>query len=397
MRFLFFSPGYHPDIPGGAWRVTEELSRRLAGRGHDMDVITNHPGASFEAFEIRAKVRIHRVGPARPSRWHPAFFERNRQARMIGRELLDRAGGTVLVGTHHAYFEPAVRGLGVPWIAVFQGPWAREYAWSASARNRPAVWRLWDGWLERQFEQRERRLLAGAKRIVVISRHFESKLSEWHPVALPPVQRLHGSVDLERFDVPSHREALRAEWGLRPADRMVLAVRRLDPRMGLEVLISAFALVVPSVPQAQLWIAGTGPYDAALRRCAKGAGVVERVRFLVRVEEEVLPKLYGAADVTVMPSLDLEGFGLATIESMACGTPVLGSRSAATPEILEPLSPELLFEPGSVQDLAMKLERSLTHPEGLPSAARCREHVSERFSWEPWIRAWKQWAEERET
>jgi glycosyltransferase involved in cell wall biosynthesis len=89
----------------------------------------------------------------------------------------------------------------------------------------------------------------------------------------------------------------------------------------------------------------------------------------------------------VMPSLDLEGFGLATVESLACGTPVIGSRNGATPEILMPLDATLIYN--SPSDLAEKLREILRDPAKLPSSQRCRQYAVERYTWEAPVRAFE--------
>jgi glycosyltransferase involved in cell wall biosynthesis len=106
------------------------------------------------------------------------------------------------------------------------------------------------------------------------------------------------------------------------------------------------------------------------------------VRLLGFVAEESLPRLLNAADCTVMPSLDLEGFGLATLESLACGTPVLGSSAGATPELLEPFSPKLLFDPQQSGALTEKLKSALANPAALPNRSRCRAYALQNFSWD---------------
>lgn len=375
--------------------MAEELAKRLAARGHRVEVITNHPGGAFEPVERRDGVTLHRAGSIPSPRWFPAIHRRNREALALARSIISTDTGDWVVGTHHAYFERAVRGLGLPWISVFEGPWGGEYRWSQTAKPRSWARKFLDPFVEREFVRRERRLLKNARRIVVISRHFEKKIREWHPISLPPITRLHGSVDMERFAMPQDREAIRFRYRLDSGDRVFLAVRRLDPRMGLDTLLRAFASLAPAWPKARLWMAGTGPMEETLRREIESLALGDRIQLLGRVSEEALPSLYAAADLVVMPSLDLEGFGLATIEAMACGTPVIGSRAAATPEILEPLSPELLFEPGSVHDLAMKMTACLSDPNRLPPGQACRDYVKQHYGWERWVAAWEAWAKDK--
>jgi glycosyltransferase involved in cell wall biosynthesis len=97
------------------------------------------------------------------------------------------------------------------------------------------------------------------------------------------------------------------------------------------------------------------------------------------IPEGVLADHYAAADCSVMPSVDLEGFGLSTVESLACGTPVIGTRRGATPEILEPLSANLLYD--APTDLPAKLRAVLKEPSLLPSSQECREYAEARYSW----------------
>ena len=113
-------------------------------------------------------------------------------------------------------------------------------------------------------------------------------------------------------------------------------------------------------------------------------------RSLGFVPDAELPDCYRAADGTVVPSLALEGFGLVTAESLACGTPVIGSDSGATPELLAPLGPQLLFAPGSVEALAAKFREVLANPSVLPSRERCRAHAVESFSWDRPVNALEQ-------
>ncbi|HMO66985.1 MAG TPA: glycosyltransferase [Verrucomicrobiota bacterium] len=203
-------------------------------------------------------------------------------------------------------------------------------------------------------------------------------------------------MDLRRFTPAGEREEVRRVLGVATDVTLFLAVRRLDARMGLDVLVEAFARL-PADGCTRLWIAGRGPQEAALRGRIAALGLGPRAALLGFVPETELPRLYQAADFTVMPSLELEGFGLATAESLACGTPVLGSRAAATPELLEPLDRRLLFEPRSVGALAARLAEAAGGAAGFPDRARCRAYAEERFTWdamrEACERAWRDFVE----
>ena len=91
-------------------------------------------------------------------------------------------------------------------------------------------------------------------------------------------------------------------------------------------------------------IGGAGSHRAALERQVGELGLDKHVTFLGFVPDADLPRYYQAADVFVLPTRELEGFGLVTAEALACGTPVLGTPVGATPELLETLDPGLVFQ-----------------------------------------------------
>jgi len=380
MRFLFLTLGYHPDTIGGGWRYAAEVAERLAGRGHAVSVICQNTEANLPATEIRRGVALHRF-----ARGSGSFFTKwrreNRQAQDLLTRLRSESSAAVLIATHHAYLQAALASVPGKKLFMLHGPWAEEYRFARQAKPRRLWRRCLDELIAIRLRATERRALRSVDQIFVTSQHFKEKLSRWHPVALPPVSAIGGGTDTEQFKPAADRAAVRMAYGLRDDHRLFLAVRRLDPRMGLVLLLEAFGRMAAAFPQSLLWIAGRGPLQEELARRIEGLGMAQRVRLLGFVPEEELPRLLSAADCSVMPSLDLEGFGLATVESLACGTPVLGSRAGATPELLAPLSPQLLFEPGSVTSLADHLREILVNPARLPDCQSCREYALRRFTW----------------
>ncbi len=393
MRFVFLTLGYTPDLDGGGYRYATEVAELLARRGHEVHALYPTPDDRLPARERRNGVELHRLARGAGgflSRWRAA----NRAASERVGELLASATGPTLLFSHHAYLEPALRGG--RYAAMLHGPWALEHRFSLQGQPRSWRQRLMDRLALLVMARTEYRGCAGAALLVVASEYSKAKLSEWHPGLVRDAEVIGGGADLNRFRPPSNREEIRAGWGLSDRELLFLTVRRLDPRMGLKLVVEAFVKVARRFPDGRLWLAGRGRQQAELEALIGAAGLARQVRLLGFVSEEKLAGLYAAADCVLMPSLDLEGFGLVTAEALACGTPVVASRAGANAEVLEPLSSDLLFPAGNLPALEAKLEGFMANPIRLPSRERCAAYARERFRWDRPAdaveRAWERFA-----
>ena len=176
-------------------------------------------------------------------------------------------------------------------------------------------------------------------------------------------------MDVERF-TPATSDAQRCservELGLDPDRRTVVAVSRLVPRKGFDVLLDAVALLELDV---QLVIAGGGRDRNRLELRARRLGLDARVRFLGRVPDEALPALYRAGDVFVMPcrerwaGLEAEGFGIVFLEAAASGVPAIAGRSGGSHEAVIDGETGFVVDPDDVTVLAQRIERVLVEPD----------------------------------
>jgi glycosyltransferase involved in cell wall biosynthesis len=159
--------------------------------------------------------------------------------------------------------------------------------------------------------------------------------------------------------------------------RTILYVGAVSRAKGVEVLIRAFALVLASAPDARLVVAGKPSTDQpALEQLARELGCSD-VSFDGFVPEKELPDRYATATVMVFPSH--YGFGLSTLEAMACGTPVVGVRALDAPEFFADAG--LLAEPDDPASLAACLLKVLTEP-GVQTEQREKSLARARlFSW----------------
>jgi glycosyltransferase involved in cell wall biosynthesis len=174
--------------------------------------------------------------------------------------------------------------------------------------------------------------------------------------------------------------AVRQELGLPSDGLLLLTVRDLEPRMGLDALIQALALIRKDLA-VRLVIGGKGRLRAELEALVSTLGLRDIVGFAGLIPEADLPNYYAAADCFVLPTRELEGFGLVTVEALACGTPVLGTPVGATPELLSPLAPELLTDDASPEALARGIRRVAPLVGDERFRARCRAHAERHYGW----------------
>lgn len=375
-------------VIGGAERVLWEHMRRLARRGHDVRVLCRVAAGTSARTDVREGVEIVEFASVRRS---PVDFL---QTTVLGAR---RALAAML----------AVRGAEV--LNVYQPLSGYGVLTSAVGRRLPTLYSFMSAApLEYRSRQRmtahhragaaglaglaalwmaERACLRRAARVQVHSDFSTSVLWKLYRLPAERIVKISGGVDVEHFRPAPDRRGVRATLGL-PLDRpIVLTVRNLEARMGLDTLIEAMASLVRSVPDVLLLIGGSGSRRAALEAQVRAHGLDKHVTFLGFIPEGDLPRHYQAADVFVLPTRELEGFGLVTAEALACGTPVLGTRVGATPELLEPLDAGLVFRDVTAEtmaaDLATLLARLASDPvEAARLRAACRHHTESRFGWE---------------
>lgn len=149
------------------------------------------------------------------------------------------------------------------------------------------------------------------------------------------------------------RRQARDRWGLDEEETMVLTVGRLAAEKGQDVLLEAMARLEDRHPELRLLVAGTGNRKGLLER---SASVPENLRFVGYVEE--VASLYWAADLYVHPAR-YEGFGLAVLEAMAAGCPVVASRVGGIPELLGEAG--VMVPPDRVERLSDAIEKILAN------------------------------------
>lgn len=171
-----------------------------------------------------------------------------------------------------------------------------------------------------------------AQQIIAISEQTRDELFTYWSVEPSRVHVIHNALrPALRLDqiTSAASSAMRRRWG----GPYLLHVGRIMPRKNVEVLVQAFALLAERFPDLQLVLAGGAGYDSSgvLQQIASSP-YHNRIHQPGWIPEEDMGPLYAGADLLVFPSKH-EGFGLPTVEAMACGTSVIASLEAVSAEI----------------------------------------------------------------
>jgi glycosyltransferase involved in cell wall biosynthesis len=344
--------GWFPDQLGGLDRYYRSLLEHLPeARGVVIGADASTPA------------RVAGVsGHSRPTPLRLLAFWRAAQREAAAAEVVD---------THFALYSLLPLWLGrlraTPVVLHFQGPWADENVSAGDgSKLRLGLRRALERSAYRRADQAI--VLTSAFRRVLVERYG---VQPWIINVQPP------GVDLERF-TPGDRELARDALGLAHDALVAVAVRRLVPRMGLELLLEAWQESLQELPPGSaLLIAGTGPLEPQLRLLAD-RDRSSSVRLLGRISDDQLVTLYRAADLAIVPTIEHEGFGLVVLEAAACGTPSIVTSVGGLPEAVSGLDPSLIVPPGDRAALRARLLRSVVDR---PSSAAAREYA-ERFNWD---------------
>jgi glycosyltransferase involved in cell wall biosynthesis len=352
-----------PPYRGGAGNVAFEYAVRLAERGHEVEVFT--AAAPGEA-PATGRALVHRMKPLVAIGNAPLLPQ------------LRRLSGFDVLHLHHPFIfgsEPALwlrarrraRSLVVTYHNRLIGQGAR----------RPLFW---------AYEETAGRALARrADHLCVLSRGHAQGVNYLATALGRSPQRasvVPNGVDVDLFTPDG--DDVRARFGIAADVPLALFAGALDRShwfKRLDLLLAALAGVADR--SLELLVVGGGGWLARFRAEALAAGLGARVHFAGVQPHAAMPGFHRAADLLVLPSSELESFGIVLIEAMACGTPVVATRLPGVAEVVRDGETGLLAEPGDVAELTAKIDAllALAPDERAAMGAAGRADVTARFAW----------------
>lgn len=363
MRVLQVGMDWFPTKQGGGLdRYYYDCIRYLPKVGVDVTSIVSGPTKITEP----STVPVYRFAPS-----DAPLIQRFQQVRSVTNQVLKENDFSIVAAHFALYAFPILDKIGKrPLVFHFHGPWSLECIVegqkSLGFRIRKAM---------------ESAVFRRSARFIVLSQAFQSILHQNYQVPLNQIHVVPGGVDLARFENGSTSEEARSHLGW-PQERFIFfTVRRLSPRMGLENLVAAMEQVRRQYPNTLLLIAGKGSLEASLNQQIQTLGLENHIQLLGYISETQLISAYRAADCVVIPTTTLEGFGLIVLESLASGTPVLGTPVGGIPEILQPFSSDLVLSGHEPNQIAQGLLDTLSGQRTLPDSTDCIDYVKQNYSW----------------
>jgi len=392
-RILLIADVSIANVIGGAERVLFEQCTRLARRGNDVHILTRKLSDHRTNWEVIKGVTEWRYNVDKKNAI--SFFNTSRRNARQLFEYLDRRVNFDVLNFHQPFSA----------LGVIQSPLSKKvkkiytclsfsFEEYISRNDTPKNVLIKPLYLLNVYTRRwiEKRIISKCDKIVVLSLFTQDKLWNVYHINSRNVSVIPGGVNLKRFKPVTNRMEIRQHLNI-PQNRVVLfTVRNLVQRMGLENLIHSIKIVINEASDLFLVLGGSGLLKDHLTALAHRFGLENHIRFTGFIPEDELPDYYRMADFFVLPTRELEGFGLVTLEAMASGVPVMGTPVGGTKEILGKFDQNFLFKdstPNSMAELILKNYQKIKQDPGIweEMSQRCRKFVEKNYSWEKNVNA----------
>jgi glycosyltransferase involved in cell wall biosynthesis len=205
----------------------------------------------------------------------------------------------------------------------------------------------------------ERFLARRTARTITVSDALRAELTDVIGIDASQVVTVHNGLDLGPLIEGGRRDAARRRYGIPNGALAFGLAARFAPQKALNLLVEAGIPVLERYPDARLVLAGAGPLLESVKTQARASAFRDRILF--PGYETDVPGLLAALDIYASPAI-AEGLGLATIEAMAAGLPVVSTTAGGTPEVVEDGVTGLLVAPGKVAPLTGALLRLAKDP-----------------------------------
>lgn len=380
-------PRFEGDIAG---TFVRSLAENISALGHEVHVLAPYDAA---ASELHGSVHVHRFRYFVGKRWYLIGY-----AKSLDSDVSLRKTVYLLLPfyTIAAFWELYRLQRRVP-IDVIHAHWVVPSgaiaALVAKCTHTPLVISLHGSdvfMLERNIiaNWAARWAFAQAAQVTACSSDLLQRAKR-HGLSPRKVQFIPYGVAHNRFHMdPDSSLALRRQLGIAADAPVVLALGRLVYKKGFEYLVRAIPYLTKQFSNLRVIIAGDGPLYDDLLRLGQELGVQNQLLLIRGVPWTDTPRYLNMCDVFVVPSVhdhegNVDGLPNVLLEAMSCGKPVIATRVAGIPEVIEDQQNGLLVEERDPHQLALAITKLLASPDlAQQYGMACRAKIEENLTWE---------------
>ena len=358
---------------GGSGVVATELGIELAARGHEVHFITS--SLPFRLTGREANIHFHEVAVYNyPLFEHPPYdlALATRMAEVAEFYALD------LLHVHYAIPHSISALLARQMLETQQVAASRRYLPIITTLHGTDITLVG---LDRSYLPITRFGIEQSDGVTAISSHLRERTREAFNIQ-GEIEVIRNFVNCDLYvRVPTKVAAMRPRFAAPvaenlPGEKLLVHLSNFRPVKRILDVVEVFARVAAALP-ARLMLIGDGPDRSAAEHLALRLGVADRIHFLGKQDNvnELLP----LADLMLMPS-EMESFGLAALEAMACSVPTIATRVGGVPELIEEGINGLLFPVGDIEAMAAAAIALLNDPPRLAAMAlAARRTAQDRF------------------
>ena len=367
MKWLLVVPEYLPDFVGGTIIYTNLVAKNLSEAGHDVHILTTTKDKKLAQKETINQIKIHRILRSYGN-MGPLFFNYTNEITNYIVNL-DKIENFDCLNVQNAFlvnYKKIRKDLFI--ISTSHMVITYEYF-------RKIIDQLKQNFSLNSIKDlfllpinlplhyiREIFFLHKANAITVESDFVKNLISKFFPfLKVNKIYKIGIGFD-KNFIISDNKKNLREGFNLNDNEVCIFTVRRLDPRMGLINLINASNILIKEykLNNLKIFIAGKGQLKKTLEQRIKKLNLTKNIFLLGFVSDEDLLKWYKAADLFVMPTKELEGFGIVALQALGLGLPVVSTKAGANIELSGRYYPKLLIKTNNnAKDMANSIKKWL--------------------------------------
>lgn len=374
MNYLCAVDSFFYDYPGGVARVALDIAGLMRDSGHNVTILCRKGNAEKKVPPVTEYegIRVLRCNNSkifclpRGITWIDST--KKHVKKFLAGEVFD------LVHIHSLYTGKGVMnalGDSTQYVYTIHSPVVLEQRlnWQHQGLKGKAKLLL----AMNYFKKLENDMIKSVSAVHVLSKFTETKIKLFHNISkkLNVIPHWPKPKYARKMTKEKARQIL--NWPENPP--ILFTVRNHIARTGIDIAIEALA---PLAAQGKCFfvIAGDGPLRKKYQQQALDKGAdTSQVLFTGHLSDEQLALAYQAADLFILPTIDLECFGLIILESLASGCPVLGTDVGAIPELLGSVSPDFMVPPNNAQKLREKALDILNNKINIPDTKKLIEFV----------------------